>query len=230
MDIFQKINSLFLLFFITFLLSPNLVNAKNATDYRQEGLAYRSQGNLPAAIASLSQAVNLAPGDSNNYVILGWTQHLAGENTTAAKTLWQAIWLKPQLVEAANALGIVYLVRGELSSAILTHQWAGYLKANNEIAYYNLSLAYQLEKEFALAIAYAKLAIKLEPQNPHPLVSLAISHWADSNPTEAKLAFQQAINLDARYRSSQFLDFLQEAGFSSGQIAQAKEILTSFMN
>jgi Flp pilus assembly protein TadD len=156
---------------------------------------------------------------------LGWTQHLAGEGEAAAKTLWQAIALKPRLVEAANALGIVYLVRGELSSAILTHQWATHLKANNEIAAYNLSLAYQLEKEFGLAIAYAKIAIDLEPQNPHPLISLAISHWEDGNSVEAKLAFQRAINLDSRYRNSQFLDFLQEAGFSNAQILTALAVL-----
>jgi tetratricopeptide (TPR) repeat protein len=213
-------------------LNSNLAIANDSTnrskevqEYRQQGLAYRSQGDFQGAIAALTQSVNLAPADSGGYLILGWTQHLAGESEAAAKSLWRAIWLKPQLVEAANALGIVYLVRGELNTAILTHQWAGFFKAKNEIASYNLSLAYQQQREFPLAIAYAKIAINLEPKNPHPLVSLSISHWEDGDQISAKSNFQAAIDLDSRYRDPQFLDFLNESGFSTAQILTAKSVL-----
>jgi len=229
---------LFLIFFGILLFGSDPVSADNlkqaeqfraeqfrAEQLRKEGLEYRSQGDLKSAIAALGQSVSLAPSDPNGYVILGWTQHLAGMSESAANSLWQAIWLKPQLVAAANALGIVYLVSGELDTAILIHQWAGFWQPNNEIAYYNLSLAYQQQRQFGLAIAYAKLAAKLEPQNPHPLVSLAISHWEDQDQINAKTAFQAAINLDSRYSDRQFLDFLNEAGFNSAQILTAKSVL-----
>ncbi|MDX1976218.1 MAG: tetratricopeptide repeat protein [Pseudanabaenaceae cyanobacterium bins.68] len=198
--------------------------SNSAATYRQQGLDYRSQGDFDQAITALEQAVQLEPQHLSGLVLLGWTQHLAGKGTQAAQTLWQALFQQPAFPETANALGIVYLVRGELNAAILVHEWAKLLKPNNEIAHYNLSLSYQLIGQIPLAIAHGKIAAQLEPQNPHPLISLAVSHWQDQNRVAAIAAYQTAINLDSRYGQREFLNQLTQAGFNSSQIAIAQMI------
>lgn len=198
-----------------------------ADEYRQLGLTYRKQERFDDAIAALEQAVTLDPQNIDGRIILGWTQHLAKKYDAAAASLWEAIYRSPTSLQAFNAIGIVYLVRGDLPQSVVLHSWAAMLKTDNEIAHYNLSLAYQRLKQYDLAIAYAKNAIELEPTNPHPFVALAIAQWTSGNPPNAKKTFREAIGVDARYRSSEFLNFLNEAGFSNDQIQTAKQVLAS---
>jgi len=200
--------------------------AQNSVSYfRQLGLNYRSQKLYPQAIAALEKSVQLAPQDINGKIILGWTFHLAGQSKQAERSLIQAAYINPFSVQAFNALGIVYLVRGSLGQAVIVHNWAGLIKSDNEIAYYNLSLAYQRLGFYDLAIATADIAIKLEPDNPHPLVSKAMAIWDRGDRSRAKQVFNQAISIDSRYSESGFLDYLNEAGFSSEQIVLSKQIL-----
>jgi tetratricopeptide (TPR) repeat protein len=126
---------------------------------------------------------------------------------------------------AFNAIGIVYLVRGDLPQSVVLHSWAAILKEDNEIAHYNLSLAYQRLKQNDLAIAYAQKAMDLEPQNPHPFVANAIAQWTSGDRNSAKKTFRLAIGIDSRYRSPEFLNFLNEAGFSNEQIQLAKVVV-----
>jgi Flp pilus assembly protein TadD len=59
-----------------------------------------------------------------------------------------------------------------------THTRAAELEPGNEIAHYNLSLAYQRLGQVEQAIAEAQTATELEPGNPHPWVALALAHWS----------------------------------------------------
>ena len=209
--------------------APKLSQAdqRAAEEYRQLGLTYRKQERFDEAIAALQKSVSLDPSNLDGRIILGWTQHLAKKDDFAAASLWQAIYRSPTSLQAFNAIGIVYLVRGDLPQAIVLHSWASLLKTDNEIAHYNLSLAYQRLKQYDLAIAYAQKAIELEPTNPHPFVSLAIAEWTSGDQTTAKKVFRDAIGVDARYRSADFLNFLNEAGFSTDQIQAAKQVLAA---
>jgi hypothetical protein len=54
---------------------------------------------------------------------------------------------------------------------------------------------------------------------------LAIAFYGKDDRAKAREAYQQAINLDARYRSSAFLNHLDKAGFSTDQIEIAKAVL-----
>jgi Flp pilus assembly protein TadD len=206
--------------------SPAFAASTNsASQYRQQGLAYRQQERFPEAIAAFEKAAELAPKDISARILLGWTQHLAGQESEAARSLWSAIYLDPFSVQAFNALGIVYLVQGELPPAIASHTWAALLKPDNEIAYYNLSLAYHRQQMHNVAIAYAKRAAQLEPSNPHPLVAEAIAHWDNGDHNAAIKAYRSAVGIDGRYSEANFLDYLKEAGFSTEQIQTSKQIL-----
>jgi Flp pilus assembly protein TadD len=199
--------------------------APTADQLRQQGLAYRQQERYAEAIATLQQAVKLAPNNLSGWVMLGWTHHKAEQPKQAANVLLQAGYHDPSHVPAFNALGIVYLVGGDLPAAITTHSWAALLKPDNEIAYYNLSLAQQRSQEYEWAAITAQLAAQLEPDNPHPLVALAIADWSNGNQTLAINSYRQAINLDPRYADADFLNYLDEAGFTTQQIQAAKRVL-----
>jgi tetratricopeptide (TPR) repeat protein len=199
--------------------------ATSAAEYRALGLRYRQENRWPEAIAALQKSVELEPNNLSGRVTLGWTLHLANQDRAAAEVLQQAIQSDPLNVPALNALGIIYLVNDDLAASVLTHSWAAYLAPDNEIPHYNLSLAFQRLKYYDRAIASAEKAAALEPNNPHPLVALAIAFYGKGDRAKARQAYQQAINLDARYRSSAFLNHLDEAGFSTEQIEIAKTVL-----
>jgi tetratricopeptide (TPR) repeat protein len=199
--------------------------AQSASDYRQQGLTLREQERYPEAIAALQKSVDLDPKNLSGRVLLGWTQHKAGQADAAANTLLETFYLNPFEVPTLNALGIVYLVAGKLDLAVATHGWAAILKPNNEIAYYNLSLAFERLGQGDWAVAAAKEAAKLEPTNPHPLIAEAIAHLANGEAAMAQNAYRQAIAIDPRYADSSFLPYLNEAGFSADQIQRSQQVL-----
>ncbi len=220
---------------ISWLVSPAIAASKSvskedqraADSYRQKGLSYRQQERFNEAIAALKKSVELDPKNLNGRIILGWTQHLSKQHEAAAASLWEVIYRSPNSLPAFNAIGIVYLVQGDLPQAVILHSWAAILKSDNEIAHYNLSLAYQRLKLYDLAIAYAQRAMELEPNNPHPFVAEAIAQWTSGDQVLAKRVFNEAVAIDSRYRSAEFLNFLNEAGFSDQQIQTAKQVLAS---
>ncbi len=200
--------------------------AKSAGEYRLLGLQYRQQGRYNEAITAMEKSVELEPENITGIVNLGWTLHLARNQQKAAQSLWKAIYQKPSFVPAYNALGIVYLVDGNLPAAVLIHSWAAFLKPDNEIAFYNLSLALHQLEIYPLAITNAKRAATLEPNNPHPLVAAAISYWDNGDKTLAQQVYRQAIKLDGRYTQIYFLSHLRKAAFTQEQINTTKEILS----
>lgn len=208
-------------------LAAPVIALPSASDYRQLGLAYRQQERYPEAIAALQQAVELEPNNLPGRITLGWTQHLAGQEVAAMESLFQALYRDPQSVPALNALGIVYLVQGDLSSAVITHTWAAWLEPNNEIPYYNFSLAAHRLREYGWASLAARRAADLEPTNPHPWVALAIINWDGGDRTAAIQAYEQALALDSNYGDRAFLSYLQEAGFSAAQIQVTEQVLAA---
>jgi len=199
-------------------LPPFLQDPATAEQYRLDGLAFRQQGSLDRAIATLTIAAALDPLNPDSHVILGWTQHLAGQPAAASASLTTALNRRPQYEPALNALGIVYLVNGQLAEAVEVHQQAVNLNPDNEIAHYNLSLAYQRLNQLPAAIYHGTVATTLEPGNPHPWVALALAHWSNGNQAEATQHYRQALRLDGRYTSRPYLDHLIQAGFSAPQV------------
>ena len=206
----------------------NLDVAKNpasAGTYRASGLGYREQLRYPEAIAAFQKADQLDPGNLSNGVLLGWTQHLAGQEDAAAQTLVNTAYQDFSHIPTFNALGIVLLTRGNLDDAVWVHSWALGLKPDNEIAYYNLSLAYQRLGQYDWAIATAQKAAQLEPSNPHPLVALAIAQWTKGDRPAAVQSYRQAVQVDGRYGDRAFLAYLKEAGFHADQIRVSEQVL-----
>ncbi|QQE64826.1 hypothetical protein GFS31_15090 [Leptolyngbya sp. BL0902] len=195
-----------------------LVDTGTAERYRQQGLTYRSGGDLERSVATLKIAAALDPYNPNSHIILGWTQHLSGDRPNAIKTLNTALRQDPDQVQALNALGIVYLVEGQLDQATATHHRALELKPDNKIAHYNLSLAYQRLGQWEPAIHHAQKATELEPQNPHPWVALALALASRGDTAAAQATYRRTLQMDGRYRQPSHLRSLERAGFSPDQI------------
>ena len=191
------------------------------------GLELRGQGRLAEAIAALETSVQLDPDNLNGRVILGWTLHLAGQAADAEAALQGALEIDETHVPALNALGIVYLVDGQLDRAVETHWSAIALGEENEVAHYNLSLAYQRLGNYTEAIARAQRATELERWNPHPWVALAIAHWSAEDVAAANYAYRQALQLDSRYSTLEYLNHLSQAGFNQEQIQLTASVLAS---
>ncbi|GAC1464429.1 MAG: hypothetical protein NVS2B14_13310 [Chamaesiphon sp.] len=203
------------------------VNQYLASKYRELGLDYQRQERYKEAIATMKKSVELDPKNTMGRVNLGWTLHLAKENEPAARELLQAVYRDPFAPPAFNALGIVYLVSGNLVSGVIVHSWAVVLKPDNEIAYYNLSLAFDRLGLYGWAITTGSKAAILEPSNPHPLVAVAIAYWDSSQQPAAERTYRQALNLDSRYSDRTFLPHLEVAAFSANQIRTAEQILSA---
>jgi tetratricopeptide (TPR) repeat protein len=199
--------------------------AQSAVTLRERGIAARDRGDLTGAIAQLRQAAKLEPRNLTGLISLGWTLHLARQDGEAAAVLERTLWIDPYHAPTFNALGIVYLKNNDLLRSVLAHRWAAAIQADNEIAHYNLSLAYQRLKQYDQAIAEAKTAIRLEPNNPHPLLALAITYRSKGDREEARQVFQQAIEMNPLYASRDGLNYLADAGFSVGQIVQTGLLL-----
>jgi tetratricopeptide (TPR) repeat protein len=206
---------------------PSVAERNKSAKLRQLGLQYRQQGRYTDAIKTLEESVRLDPQNLSGLVLLGWTFHLAQQPQKAEETLQKALQINSNHIQTLNALGIVYLVGGNLEQAIITHTQAIKLKPDNEIAHYNLSLAYHRQGEYNLGLTHAEKATRLEPNNPHPFVAESIIYWDSGDKNKAKKSYRQAIKLDNRYRQSDFLNHLKEAGFTSEQIKQTQKILQS---
>jgi len=200
---------------------------QTAAQHRQQGLDYRSQGRFDEAIAALQQSVSLAPDHQGGRVILGWTQHLAGQQDPASQTLTQALYADPFDLPTLNALGIVQLVQGNLGAAVTSHLWAAHLNPDNEVAYFNLSLAAQRLQLYDWAIATADRAAQLEPYNPHPPIAAAIALWSQGRRSEAHQRYGEALDLSLRYGTADLDFYLEQAAFSPEQIAIARDIVAS---
>ncbi len=212
---------------VSVLATVTCLAAPTAQELRSLGLSYRDQERYPDAIAALEQSLTLEPQSVSGHVLLGWTHHKAKQEAEAATALLNAIAIDPFHVPAWNALGIVYLISNDRSATIAAHSWAAWLKPDNEIAYYNLSLALEGLQEYPWAEWAGYQAAQLEPDNPHPWVAIAIAQWGAGQSQPAQQSYQQATQLDPRYQGSGFLTYLDEAGFSSAQIKTAQQVLSS---
>ncbi len=205
---------------------PIAPDPAQAAQLRQQGLAKRQAGNLDGAIADFQQAAARDPGNLDGQVLWGWTLHLAGREDEAAQVLAAVGDRDPDFVPALNALGIVYLFRGDLGRAIATHTRAAALDPHNEIAAYNLSLAYHRQQNWPEAIAQATRATELEPNNPHPWLALAIAQQGAGKLDAANAARDRAIGLNGSYRNiDSAQSVLTYAGFSPDQQAALRTLM-----
>ena len=125
---------------------------------------------------------------------------------------------------ALNALGIVYLVDGQLDAAVATHTRAASLNLTTKLP--TITSAWPTNGWHSLTRPFpmARRRPSWNPGNPHPWVALALAYWSSGDQVQAEANYWQALRLDGRYTSQGYLDHLEQAGFSRDQIDATGEI------
>ena len=123
-------------------------------------------------------ATNLSPYDINVWENLSLITRYLAENNVQGAIDWtlasysQTVALDPTNPLLRVQLGTFYFSIGDTDQATKILSQAIELKSNWNIPYYNLSLVYKAEKDYARALAYMKEAQKYTQPNSEDMTSI----------------------------------------------------------
>lgn len=135
-----------------------------ATGHHRLGLALRSQGDLPAAIASLRRAVTLDPAAAEPLCDLADALLAAGQGTEAVPLLSQALVRFGTNAKVHALLGDAYQSRGALAEAIPAYQRAVELDRALLAAWWGLGCAQAAQGDSAAAAESFERAVEIAPE------------------------------------------------------------------
>lgn len=168
-----------------------------ATAALQQAGGIQNEVNRRVAYPELTLAIKLDPGNARYRQTLG-TLFLYGQDYQGAeRETLRALALDPQLAEAQNNLGLVYLAQGRLAEA------AGMFKKalenlsypTPEIAAYNLGKAELLLGDFTAAVEAYERSLAILPNNPEGRFELGRSYAGLGRLAEAEKAYGAALQL-----------------------------------
>ncbi len=147
---------------------------ENVTDdEKKKALEFANQALNEAKIAT-----NLSPYDINVWENLSLITRYLAENNVQGAIDWtlasysQTVALDPTNPLLRVQLGTFYFSIGDTDQATKILSQAIELKSNWNIPYYNLSLVYKAEKDYARALAYMKEAQKYTQPNSEDMTSI----------------------------------------------------------
>ena len=108
----------------------------------QQGMYYHRQGEYEAAIRSFSQALVLAPRQTEGLIQRGFTYEKALRLSEALDDYTQAILLDPQAEKAYSNRGNIYFRNEEYAQALADYDQALTLEPENATAWYNRGLTH----------------------------------------------------------------------------------------
>ncbi len=137
-----------------------------ALAYIGRGDAYRRRGEMDAAIADYSKAIELKPDYAKTYVWRGFAYAARHDDERAARDFAKAMEMDPRDPLAFSYRGLANLNRGSYDAAIADYNKAIGLRADNADDYANRALAYYSKNDFSRAIEDYNRAIELRPNDP----------------------------------------------------------------
>ncbi len=168
--------------------------------------ALRSEGNVPAAIEHLLQALKLDPDNWRARILLGYVYMERGDYRQAEAHLRQGIAVLRRLhgptgaamAEARNVLGVALLHEGRLEEAIavLRASARDVLNRSPHLAWGNLGLAYLEKGDQEAAERALRQAVRLQPRFCVGYFRLGRLRMAQRRWQEAEQAFTDAIEAD----------------------------------
>ena len=161
----------------------------DAYDYVLRGwaLAFGDRADLLTARASFEKAITLDPRYAAAIAALGWTYHaeaVSGWTEFAADSLQraealarQALGITPELADAHQLLGFVYLTRGEYDRAIVEARRAIEINPSDVYSYASLGTTLTYSGDAAGAIAAFEKARVFDPTLEWNLSSLGFAYY-----------------------------------------------------
>lgn len=168
-----------------------------ATAYLQQGGGIQSEINRRKAYPELMEAIRLDPEHAGYHKDLGTIFFYNQDFETAERETKKAVALDPNLAEAQNNLGLVYLAQGRHAEAARQFQAA----LNNlsyptpEYAYNNLGKTCYLTGDYAAAVDALERSLTILPSNEEARFVLAMSYVKLGRLVEAEKAFRAALLL-----------------------------------
>ncbi len=125
-----------------------------------------AQGDHPAAITQLEEALSQSPTDSQLHYLLGAEYAQVGEYEKAIASMTQAITLNPELHTAIFQLGLLYLTQGQAVEAAQTWAPLAALPENDPLHLFSSGLQHLAKDEFTQCKALLEEGIKNNTSNP----------------------------------------------------------------
>lgn len=147
------------------------------TAFNNRGVARMKAGELQAAFADFSAAIQLHPRFDDAYSNRGFVRVELGQYDLAILDLNRAIELNPRSASAYSNRGTALMRKGESEQGLRDYNQCVKLSPNRALYYHNRAAAYLDLKRFPEALADLKKCIKLGGQ-PHPGLVRAVEEGA----------------------------------------------------
>lgn len=217
---------LFVVFLVLFTVSCTQENKKKksqAEAIRNVGEALLREGKYSAALRELMKSEKMNDQDSLLHYYMGHVYMQKNRLDLAVERYKRAIELKPDFAGAKNDLGVVYLKKGEIDTAIALFE-----EVNEEILYasphnplFNLGRAYYMKKDYKKAEEYLQEALDLEPRFVPSKLWLGRVYRKTGRVDEALKLLEKTVKKDPLFAIAHF--DLGEIYEQSGQPEKAVE-------
>ncbi|MBO0930632.1 tetratricopeptide repeat protein [Fibrella aquatilis] len=134
----------------------------------------------------------------------GFEAYENGHSKEAINAYGQAIALRPDHVNAHNAIGVIYYEQGHYKEAIEAYQTAINYQANLSFALHNLGAVYIMQGQYEKAIEAFKTAIHYQPDYANAHKSLGIAYKNQGHYEKAIEAYQTAIEYHPDYADAYY--------------------------
>lgn len=175
---------------------PTATGEQKALAYRIRGLARAEAGAFDEAIADLTEAIRIAPGDTAAFAGRAHARLAKGQADGAIADFTSAAKLAPQRTAPIIGRGHAHLVKGDADAAIADFTEAIRLQPSNATAHNNRGLAWRRKGDNDKAILDFTKAIELNPIYALAYNNRGYAYEAKSMRVEAIADFGRAFQLD----------------------------------
>ena len=163
---------------------------------RQLGMLAVDLGDYQNAIAVLRQAIALQPTDPDLYHAIGTALRLMGHDEDALMAWQGALRVDPTYGPALHDSALLLQKRGELARAGDLFQRLAAAHADHFEAVFNRAVVLYKEDNLLAAERWFHQASRLKPDDPRPLINLAMIYRVWGFPDRAVACLDHAITID----------------------------------
>ena len=174
-------------------------NQAGAADYKLRGIEEYKRGDLDAALADLTQAVERDPKDAEARLNRGFVRQAKGNLDGASEDYNHAIELDPKDARPYNNRGFVKQTKGDWEGALADYNTALKLAPKLPQAYLNRGNLKQSRGDLAGALADYNQAIKLDPKDAPAYCNRGLIKRAGDDWDAALADYTRCLELDPNY-------------------------------
>ncbi len=161
---------LILLFIILFLFiscsSRTPRKAKTPYHHFNRSRIYYDQGRIQEALSEIKEAIKLGPEDARFYQFLGFIYFSMGNYSEAEAAYLKTLEINPDLTDARNHLGVLYIHTDRLDEALKEFRLAikDRFYPSPEVIYFHLGELYRKKNDLEEASAHLRRALEINPK------------------------------------------------------------------